>query len=187
MHAFHRGRRLILPSFAILALAAITCRSTAYFNLDHSGTTALQAGAGQSAAPWAPAELTNIDLTAHPLMRAQGLHVTDVTQATLQKVTLAIEPPPTGADLSFLSRVDVVLTADGMQPLTVATGTTFPIDLPLVPLTISQAQVTGYLKGKHPKITAVPTYASAVPQNLTIGLRLVTQVRVGEPGGSCQN
>lgn len=168
-----------------MALAAITCRSTAYFNLDHQGTMGLQAGA--TAAPWALAGLGNINLTAHPLMRTQGLHVTDVTLATLQKMTLAVESPATGADMAFLSQVNVVLTADGMQPLTIAQATSFPPETPLVPLTITQAQVTGYLKGNNATVAIVPTFAAPAPQNVTLGLRMVTQVRVGEPGGSCQN
>lgn len=187
MHAPHRGRRLILPSFMILALAAITCRSTAYFNLDHEGTVSLQAGANTGAEPWALAGLNSINLTAHPLMRTQGLNVTDVTQATLQKILLAVDAPETGADMAFLSQVDVVLTADAMQPLTIASGTSFPVNVPMVALDLAAAQVTGYLKGKNPTITVVPTFETPAPAGTTLSLRVLTQVRVGQPGGSCQN
>jgi len=178
------GHRVILPSLVALALAAITCRSYAYFDLDHAGTVQLAQGAGPADVPLQG--LAGIDIARHPLMATQGLTVTDVTYAAVTQATLAVQTPATGVDLRFLAQVDVVLSAQDMAPLTVATGTSFAPDVNLVPLKVSEALVTGYLKGINPTVTLVPTWAGPVPEAVTLELNLITEVRVGQPGGSCQ-
>jgi hypothetical protein len=178
------GRRVVLPCLAALALAAITCRSYAYFDLDLPGTAQLAQGDAPATVPLQG--LAALNIAQHHLMATQGLALTDVTHAAITRATLAVQLPATGVDLSFLAHVDVVLSADGMQPLTVASGGDFAPGVNLVPLTVSEPLVTGYLKGKNPTVTLTPTWAGPVPQGLTLELNLVAQVRVGEPGGSCQ-
>ncbi len=185
MHAPHRGRRLFLSSIVVLVFAAITCRNTVHFDLDHTGTASLAAGDSPASIPLTG--LTSINLSVHPLMVNQGLHVTDLTEAKLTGATLSVNAPTTGSDLSFLSSVDVELTADNMQPVTVATAAQIVPHTNLIPLTLVATSVTGYLKGKNPTFTLKPTFAQAAPQNVTLGLNLLTQVRVGEPAASCKN
>ena len=178
------GRRVVLPCLAALALAAITCRSYAYFDLDLPGTAQLAPGDAPAQLPLQG--LAAVDIAQHHLMATQGLTLTDVTYAAITGATLAVQMPATGVDLTLLSHVDVVLSADDMQPLTVASGGDFAADVNLVPLTVSKELVTGYLKGKNATVTLVPTWAGPVIQPMTLELNLITQVRVGEPGGSCQ-
>lgn len=185
MPNLNRGRRAVLCSMVAFALAAVTCRTYAFFDLDHVGLVALDANSAATSLNLDG--LNDIDLSSHPLMVHQGLTVHDITYAALKGATLVVDKPSTGQDLQFISQVAVMLVADGMQPLTIATGGPFAAGNNLVPLTVTQSLITGYLKGRNATVTLVPTYSGTVPDGVTLGLNMVSQVRVGEPGGSCQN
>jgi hypothetical protein len=178
-------RRILLMSALCAATAAITCRSHTYFDFTEADTVDLAQGDRPATITFN--QLGDIDLGAHPTMRTQGLNVGDVSAARPVEAMVAITQPATGQSLAFLQKIDVLLTADGMNPVVVATGENFPATTNLVGLTVLPVEMVGYFKGKHPALTLVPTYADAVPANVTLTLRFALQVQVGQPGGSCQN
>ena len=179
----HIGRRLLLMSVLGAAMVAITCHSHVYFSLLTVGTTEI--AAGDQPPGLALAQLANINLAALPAMQTQGLDLGDLSTAKPLTATVAVTTPATGGDLTFLQRLDAVLTADGMAPLLVATGSSFAAQANLVQLLVQPVEAIGYFKGKNPTVTLVPTYVAAAPAALTLTLDLALQVHVGQPSGSC--
>lgn len=179
------GRCLLPVCITVAAFLAAACHSHTYFSLAVQGEHALAAGSQPQTLD--VAGLSNIKLASLPAMRSQGLDLGDVGSAKPILATLAITQPATGADLVFLQRLDAVLSADGMAPLTIAQASEFPAGQNLIQLTVVPAETIAYFKGKNVAITLVPTFAAPPPAALNLRFTFAVQARVGQPVSSLKN
>ena len=81
--------------------------------------------------------LDSFDVTIEQEMADQGVEPGDLTSVTLTVVTLHADP-----DLAFLTSIDIYVSADGVDEILVARGSSFPAGQYTVSLDVNGADLT---------------------------------------------
>lgn len=172
-----RDRLRVLPFLCALWLA---CDGQLFrIQLDESGTTTVPAGTLVESllVDFGFDSLVSMDLTADQELQNQGVEPGDIVESFLTELSLAATSP-SGADLTFLDRVDVYVESPGEPRVLVATQDAFPPgqgkvtfdleDVDLTPYIVSQSlTMSTDVTGRRPKDDTVVEAAFSLSVGVT--------------------
>ena len=97
-------------------------------------------------------DLLNVDIVDAQELENQGVEPGDIREVYLTDFVLTATDPP-DADLSFLERVDIVVSSPGLPERVIATASDFPAGLASVDFELEDVDLTDYVVAESMTLT----------------------------------
>jgi len=129
-------------------------------------------------------DLLDVDIAQSEELANQGVEPGDIREVYLTDFVLAATDPE-GADLSFLDRVDIVVSAPGLPEQVIATADAFPEGLAQVDFELEDVDLTEYVVAESMTLTTDAT-GRRPPDDTTVRADFVIDVGVTGRGACNQ-
>ena len=162
----------LAPAAAALALAG--CGSLLSFDVHQTATADIPAGGPLSGALGGFAGFNSLSFNQSSEFRNNNTSKDHISECRLKQLTLKVVNP-TGADLSFLTKVEFFVQAPNLASRRIASGTSFPKGVASVDLIADNVDLAPYAKSDSFSITTSATGTSP-SQNTTLQADLTLNV-----------
>ena len=142
------------PSALLLALCC-GCSSLLSFDVDSSGTTTISGGGLLAGLP-SFTGFNNLSFSQSQQFANNNTNKDHISEARLTRLTLKVTSP-TGADLSFLTKIDFFIEAPGQARVHIAGISPLPAGQSSVDLTLDDRDIASYAKADSFSITTSVT------------------------------